>query len=278
MKTTTLLKLTSFVPCLLFACSAARAPADSVETNAASIVRAPPTGGFVSATVASFQTGAPVLNSIAATFWTETSQGPGVRCHVATVDACIVRTCEAGGSSSPLEAGALSVRADGAPVATIVPDSLGRYANPAGKAPIWAPGARVDFSAAGGAVPAFQATLTAPPTLEVLEPAGEAMSLDRAAGMKVRWTPGLPGTVRVAIRQSGVPGRTALEGGGSIDCFYDRASGAALVPPQALAGLAPSAETHAMVYAADTSRVRAGEHDILVLVNSAGVFLPATVR
>lgn len=276
MKTTPCLTL-SFVPFLLLACSAARPVTDPVETSAASIVRAPPTGGFVSATVSSFQRGAPPLASIAATFWTNDAAGPGVLCHAKTVGQCIVRTCEAGPRSRPLEAGAITVKADGAPIASMAPDADGRYANPAGRAALWAPGATVRFAAAGGSVPAFDATLTAPAALDVLDPTGEA-TLDKAAGLPVRWTAGARGTVRVAIRQEGVAGRTALEGGGSADCFFDRAAGTAVVPPEALADLDGSTETHAMVYAVETSRVRAGEHDVLVLVNSSGLFVPASVR
>ena len=278
MKTTPTLPI-SFVPFLLLAlaCSAARPLTDPVDTSAASIVRAPPTGGFVSATVSSFQKGAPPLASIAATFWTSDAAGPGVLCHAKTVAQCIVRTCEPGPRSRPLEAGAITVQADGAPIASMAPDAGGRYANPAGKAALWSPGATLRFAAAGGSVPAFDATLTAPAALDVLEPTGEA-TLDRTAGFPVRWSAGATGSVRVAIRQQGVAGRTALEGGGSVDCFFDRAAGTAVVPPEALADLDGAAETHAMVYAVETSRLRAGEHDVLVLVNTAGLFVPAKVR
>lgn len=268
----------SFAVLVLVGCSSSRQAPETagVTTTAAS---APPTGGFVSATVASFQPGAPPIASMAATFWSERVAGAGVHCRARTVEACVVRTCEPGEDARALHAGPITVHAEGVPLTTLSPDEAGRYANPAGHAASWTPGTRVRFASGGGDVPGFATTLTAPPALDVLEPQASAtLTLDREAGWTARWVPGEQGTVRVAVRQSRTQHRTALEGGVSVDCFFPRSAGAALIPPEALRDLDTSADTQAMVFAAETSRVQAGEHDVLVLLNAGGVFVQARVR
>jgi hypothetical protein len=261
-------------------CSSSRQAPETSGITTTTLASAPQTGGFLSATVASFRPGAPPIASIAATFWSERVAGAGVQCRSRAIASCVVRTCEPGGGARALDSGAITVQAEGAPLTTMTPDETGRYANPAGHASAWQPRTRVRFASAGGEVPAFATTLTAPPALDVLEPvAGEApLLLDRTAGLTARWVPEAEGTVRVAVRQSRTAQRTALEGGVSVDCFYPRSAASALVPPEALRDLDASAETQAMVFAAETSHVQAGDHDVLVLVNAGGVFVQARVR
>jgi hypothetical protein len=262
----------------LAACSSSRVALEPEDiTKAAARIDA--SGGFVSATVATFSTDTPPRLSIGAAFWGEGSGGAGVRCSTRQAGACSVRACEPGDAKKALDSGTIAVLADDAPLVALSPDPLGKYANPAGKAKPWAPGARIHFLASGGDVPAFEATLPAPPALDVIEPQATIarLTVDRAAGVRARWLAGDAGTVRLAVRQERAPQRTALEGGVAVDCFYPRSAGAATVPPEALTDLDPSASAQVMVFATETTRVRAGDHDVLLLVNTGGVFVQAAV-
>jgi len=84
--------------------------------------------------------------------------------------------------------------------------------------------------------------------------------------------------VRVAIRQEPAGGRTALEAGVAVDCFFPRDDGQGVVPPEALTDLSTALPASAMVYAVEQSRVRAGAFETTVLVNSGGVFRETTVQ
>jgi len=251
----------------------------STDATGATRTAAPAAGGFVSATVSSFAgPTSPVRASIAAAFWDEEHPGQGVRCSQHTVGACTVRACAPGGASTRApSSGDVKLDFGGAPLA-LPADEHGSYANPAGTVAPWAPGATIRFASTGAEVPAFEVTLTAPPLLRVLEPApgGTVVLVDRAAGWKARWEPG-EGPVRVAVRQENAPGKTALQGGVAVDCFYDGGAGVASVPAAALSDLA-AGEANVMVFATRQTRVQAGRYDVTVLVNTGGVFQPASVR
>lgn len=251
----------------------------SSEATGATPAAAPAAGGFVSATVSSFAgPTSPARASVAAAFWDEEHPGQGVRCSQRIVGVCTVRACTPDGASTRAPSSG-DVRLDfgGAPVA-LSADEHGSYANPAGTIGAWAPGTPLRFAASGAEVPAFEVTLTAPPALRVLEPdpQGTVVLIDRAAGWSARWEPG-EGAVRVAVRQENAAGKTALQGGVAVDCFYDRGDGVASVPEAALADLA-AGEANVMVFATQQKRVPAGRYEVTVLVNTGGVFERASIR
>jgi hypothetical protein len=265
------------------ACSSTRASTESGSRVAPLIEYSAPRGGFLSATVFGTK---PIL-SVAATFWAPENAGAGVVCTAREVASCSVRVCEAHeGAARSLTAGAIRIGADqGKPIA-LEPDALGHYANPAGKARPWLPGARIHLESSGADVEPFGVDLTAPPALEVFEPnAALPLTIDRAAGYEAHWASdgaggatGATGTVRVAIRQDRDAAKTALEAGVSVDCFFPRSDGQGMVPVEALRDLAPGAPTNAMVYSVEQTHVRAAGFDTVVLVNTGGIFKEATIR
>jgi hypothetical protein len=213
--------------------------------------------------------------STAVAFWNATREG----CSERTAGACTVRACAAptDGARAP-SAGDVTLGIDGAATPlSLSPDGSGRYANPARPTPMWSEGTQVRFAAAGAEVPAFAVTLAAPRPLRVVSPdfASAPAVLDRAAAFHARWEPG-DGEVRVAVRQEAAPTGTAFDAGVAVDCFFDRASGEGEIPPAALAGLTPG-DANVMVYGVRRTRIGT-PYDILVLVNTAGVFQRASVR
>ncbi len=260
-------------------CSSTHAPPDTTARGPSLLEYSAPRGGFVSAAVGVF--GDRSLLSVGATFWAPENAGAGVECSAREIGRCSVRSCEAAiASRRSLTSGTISILADGASAASLEPDPAGHYPNPAGKARKWSPGARIHLESRGGDVPAFAADLMAPTELEVVEPAARGpLALDRAAGFPVRWisTPA-EGDVRVAIRQERTSGKTALEAGVAVDCFFARSEGHATIPPEALTDLTTSLPANAMVYSVTQSHARAGEFDTVVLVNTGGVFREVTIQ
>jgi hypothetical protein len=260
-----------FVPILvgLAACASTALTGEPSSTR-----RSQAAGGFVSATEASFAGPAsPIRLSTAVAFWDEA----GVGCSQSTVGACTVRACAPPPATRTPSSGDLRIAFGAAPL-TLSVDANGRYPNPAGTVSLWAAETPIRFTSPGGDVPALDVTLAAPAPLQVLEPEplGAPIAIDRASGLRARWEPG-DGEVRVALRQETNDGASAFDGGVAIDCFYDRSAGVASVPAAALSGLS-AGDAHAMVYSTRRTRVAAGHYDVLVLVNTAGVFRRATIR
>lgn len=148
---------------------------------------------------------------------------------------CAVYRCMPPDPITGTEAGVITVTGTTPPV-TLEPDAVGQadpsYTKVQSEAPLWAEGDVVTVSAAGGVVPAFEATLVAPTRATITTPdLAQDVVVTRAAGLDLAWSAeGQGGVLAVSI---GVPGDVAYQ----LVCGFPIDDGAATIPAAMLAHL-----------------------------------------
>ena len=176
---------------------------------------------------------------------------PGQRCAVAHTGACWVLDCRArgDGGASPVgvSAGHLELFANGAQVLVADPSTDGTYDAVTQTGAYWLAGDTLSFRAQGATVPAFDVSLTAPPTVTVLSPVGSGsantVTIDRARDLVVTWQP-INGGVTVAMNQ--YPSGTAdLRTGFRFYCEFPGSAGTGTVPASVVGLLQTTADLHA---------------------------------
>ncbi|CAN5838295.1 hypothetical protein BH11MYX2_BH11MYX2_06840 [soil metagenome] len=147
--------------------------------------------------------------------------------------------CEAVASQAQKSAGVLSASVAGTPVFTMAFTNAGytppSYVPPAdANGPLWGAGAAIVVEAAGGEIPAFASSMTAPTTVAVSMPKGtdEGAPLTQisvASALSFAWTGGKAGDTFQA--------NLVDNHGHSLLCSADAARGTFAVPSAALASL-----------------------------------------
>ncbi len=122
---------------------------------------------------------------------------------------------------------------------TISPGMDGTYPPATGTAQLYAGGESLNVIAAGGDVPAFEATVTAPGSVDVTSPSltGGLLMIDRSMDFPVAWTEGMA-VGNVIVRFSGF--EMMSDGGSrnvSLGCSFEGSSGMGTVPASALGNL-----------------------------------------
>ncbi|MFO0635083.1 MAG: hypothetical protein U0168_19740 [Nannocystaceae bacterium] len=141
--------------------------------------------------------------------------------------ACQHFRCPAAGEPTP-HAGAIALHRDGAPVGgPATPDGLGHYPPvPFADSP-FGPDDLIEFIADGAELPPFDGSLVAPASLNLSQPAADAVP-SAVTGLDIAWPPGAPGQ-RVTLRM-----RAADH---LLVCAAGADTGALSVAPASLASL-----------------------------------------
>jgi len=136
----------------------------------------------------------------------------------------------------------------------------GEYEPFFGDAPLWRGGERLEVSAAGDAVPAFDATVRVPATAEVVAPrlpaSGATLAIARAAPLTVRWVGGAGGAIVVELRARTAPG-SAVADNVAVRCVA-AADGGELVLPPWVVGALPAGRGQLVVWSQMETEVAAG--------------------
>lgn len=154
--------------------------------------------------------------------------GSGGACASQVVGPCILSTCTS--PPTPADAGVITITG-GAEAVTLTPQA-GTYPPAEGMRALWTGGEVLRFSAAGGTVPAFSGTVTAPPQV-VVSTLGDAawptaaVPLPRSAPLVIRWSTGAMTDVLVYV--------DTQQGG--VGCAFPASAGTGTVPAEALAAL-----------------------------------------
>ena len=161
----------------------------------------------------------------------------------------------------------------GQPV-TLMPSADNSYNGTGQLATRWTGGDMITVSAAGGAVPPFQAMITFPAQIVVTSPPnGNSITITRTAGLPVQWMATGSGTAAVYIRQD--------EGGGGftqILCSYPFSEGSDMVPSSVLSTLNAGTAT-VVIGSLTTNTFSVGAYTVDMLAAAATVALNmATVR
>jgi len=165
-------------------------------------------------------------------------------CMTATTDSCsaLIFAPAAGDAGMPAltDAGVLSVSGGAMPIMQ-TPQSGGGYAPFHGTSPLWSGGESITVSAAGGEVPAFAATTTAPGTATLTMPAAHPTTIARTSDLSLSWNGSGIGLVEVLL-SAAAAGMPAVE----VHCRYPLSAGHGVVPAAILANL-PAGAMGAMV-------------------------------
>ena len=207
----------------------------------------PPASG----TVEIFPTGSePGTLAVMATFQAITDAGASP-CQSRTAGTCTVTVCPHPAPPPPpvqlLSAGNLIVDS-----ITIAPGPDAGYTyGGVGVGPVWAAGQSIHVRATGGAVPAFEGDIVAPPLLTVITPPGilggnmglnANFSLSKSTAIPLAWTAAAaPTQVLVNIEQAWFGPLTLGQGpsyqGVIINCTFDASVGSGTIPAAALTDL-----------------------------------------
>ena len=195
-----------------------------------------------------------------------------------TVGACEVRiytTPPTLGTPGNEDAGVITITGGKVPV-TLTPDAQSIYPSAADPASdLFSGGETITITAAGGAVPAFTASLVASGGIDVtlpLQPPGNGpLAVDRTSDLAFAWTGGGTGKVVVNLNDGlGV----------KVRCTFDSAAGTGLIPKAALAALGPNSKGTFGLGAGTLKTVTAGNWSIPIVVGTAktwnGVYNPQT--
>jgi hypothetical protein len=172
-------------------------------------------------------------------------------CTSVTQGPCQVQTCAA--NPSQVSAGAVSVTGTNLAV-MLQPQANGMYSSvTASPTQLFNEGATLTVNAAGGVVPAFNGSLTAPSRVLITTPAQGAgtISVDRTKGFTVAWSGSSAGDVVVYL--DGGAGR-----GTQLTCQFAASGGTGTIPAAALQ-LLPAGSGGYSMSTETSSTVRAGD-------------------
>ncbi len=215
-----------------------------------------------------------------AQFQKTTGALPGLPpCQSETEGECVFYQCGASpqvDAGAPLDAGTVPPHAgvitvSGARIpagTTLVPGADGKYpVLSRSMLDAWSGGEALAVSAAGGNVPAFDGTVSAPApgialTAPVLAPPQKA-EVDRSRGLTVSWSGGGAGTLTVSAT-------AAVQGGGSalVTCRFDAAKGTGQMPTKLLSKL-PAGDGGFGASISSTTQLKAGPYTVTVLASSS---------
>jgi hypothetical protein len=170
---------------------------------------------------------------------------PGQRCAVTTTGPCRVIDCRPGDGGAPphgVSAGTVTLTKGSATLLTIAPDAAGVYPAASQTTGLFAAGDSVILEAAGGDLPSFSETFTAPPLVTVISPVPDdagATVVSRNADLAVTWQP-VSGGVTVSLVQT-PPGAIDVSSAFRTLCEFDGSTGAGTVPAAVVGQLETSA-------------------------------------
>lgn len=153
-----------------------------------------------------------------------------------TVGSCVVEhiTFREQPLGRALSAGRITVTGGTLPL-SLTPDPDGTYPTTGGPISLWSGGETLALAAAGGEVPAFQASLVAPSPITVTQPVRELgdaglgrLSVVRASGLTLTWTGSSQGTFQVYLSTAEATMAHA------VTCTFASSTGTATVPAAAL--------------------------------------------
>jgi hypothetical protein len=185
--------------------------------------------------------------------------------HGDCVAAVCTSTAEASGAPKRRFASAGRLQLGGSLLPLIADPGDDQRYNAGTTGELYAPGASLVFTASGDVVPAFSATVAAPPAFELSAAAlADLDVLDRDRDLVVDWQPG-PGTARVHLGvDTGRPDDDVTE---QIQCDVPFSSGRLVVAAEALAVLEPGLELHLTVAARSSTEVIAGDWRVDVAIS-----------
>jgi hypothetical protein len=172
------------------------------------------------------------------------------------------------------QAGPLTVTAPGLPSTQLAPNPDGTYSTSEMLAtsgvPVFAAGDALMVSAAGGDVPAFQATVGGPGCVALTAPAipagGTAYAIPSAQDLAVAWTGGAPeATVGVDLVWKSPVGAVAY-----ASCTFEASAGQGTIPKEALAAFEAGPGGFLTVYQQKSATTQAGSFAIEVDVRNLG--------
>ncbi|MBI2390899.1 MAG: hypothetical protein HYV09_15010 [Deltaproteobacteria bacterium] len=221
----------------------------------------------------------PIVQSRATAVFSDvivSSQAP--RCTTRPVGGCSVTECVAADPPAGLAcqelvrttgAGSISISGGASAPLSMTSDAKRGYAGFSSGGARWTPGDALTITAAGGEVPAFDATLTFPSRVEITGPADyvakkNPIALDWKTGVPLSWKPGV-GRVWLHLFQ----GDPELRKRTDIECEADATSGSYTIPSDTLVMLEGSRDTtkaNATLEIAGRSMVEraAGEYTVIV--------------
>lgn len=214
------------------------------------------------------------ISSLSASFRAQGQAQPtGWICTDQTIGDCVVSSCDVdtadAGTASYPQAGAITL-SGGTGTATITPDANGVYAdvNKPGST-LWAGGETLSVQAAGGDVPAFSGTITAPSQLTITSPAlvtGNSWPIPRSSDFAMTWTGDSAGQLTVTIRAftNGNQHRT------DATCRFAAATHAGSIPASVL-GQLPAGSGAIVALVASDQAIAAGGWTVHVQALSGAV-------
>jgi hypothetical protein len=172
--------------------------------------------------------------TVGASFWTST--GAPSTCSTKEIGPCSVVTCQAastpdGGIPRPPNAGEIKITGGTDPFDLTVDGTTGNYSPLAVYKTVFLGGEQVVFDAAGGDVPKFSDSVTAPKAAVLISPElprTGALVVDRAHPPSFAWTNGDSQVLLQLGQTSGQLSRV-------VACIFDGAGGTGAVPAEALA-------------------------------------------
>ena len=225
-----------------------------------------PHTGIINLAVSSATLGSTSLKStsVTASFF----DGPGRSdCTTSQLGACTTSVCPsgvstgggAGGMPQP-DAGSISV-AGGSRAVSLSPKADGTYAQTDSTYALWNGGETLTVSGAGGLVPMFSATVTAPAlnaqlTAPTAPTPGAALNIARGTDLTLRWTGA--GNTTLDLTLGNNPGAGSYS---SVTCSFPASAGSATVPAAALATV-PAGPGLFVLFITNTTPFAAGGYDI----------------
>jgi hypothetical protein len=201
---------------------------------------------------------------------------PGV-CGLATIGPCTVASTSCALPPPPCaspQAGPLSLTGPSLPSAQLAPNPDGTYTTneilATNSVPFFAAGDALMVSAAGGDVPAFQATVSGPSCLALTAPAipagGTSYAIPTAQDLAVAWTGGQPdATVGVDLIWRSTVGTVAY-----ASCTFPASDGQGTIPKEALASFVAGPGGFLTVYQQKSATTQAGSFAIEIDVRNLG--------
>ena len=204
-----------------------------------------------------------------ATFSDTLNTTPG--CTTTNVDPCTISVCDStrqgdapdagnGGTLLPLNAGNITITGGLHSVDLAVDIATHDYPSVSDTASLFHAGDTLTYLAAGGDVPQFQDTVTAPESIVLsapLIPVGIVMNFSLANPPQFVWSNGGAAKVRITLFQAGTS--ISLQ----AVCDYDASLGAASIPAAALAGFGKGQQAATLsVYTKAAKSITAGSYNV----------------
>lgn len=160
------------------------------------------------------------------TFASFLEMGPS-GCDLTTHGDCAVARCDFTDpppTTTFASAGDITVTGGIEPV-TMKPSVDKTYDYASGTQQLFQGGEQLQFSAAGDDIPAFTATITAPPTLELQQPSSTPVSLQKTGDFVAAWTPVSDAVVEIEFSLQ--PSATEIV---NVRCSFDASAGTGTIP------------------------------------------------